>query len=68
MDRTINVSFDNVDNRFLFVLISAKRALQLQRGAKPKVEIGTKKPTVLAMAEALEEKVEYELPETPEKK
>lgn len=68
MDRTINVSFDNVDNRFLFVLISAKRALQLQKGAKPRLDVGTKKPTVIAMAEALEDKVEYELPETPKKK
>jgi DNA-directed RNA polymerase omega subunit len=62
MDRTTIVSYDNISNRFLFVLIAAKRALQLQKGAKPRIEIGTKKPTVVAMAEVMENKVEYQLP------
>jgi DNA-directed RNA polymerase omega subunit len=53
---------DQVDNRFLFVLVSAKRALQLQKGAKPKVEASTKKPTVVAMMETLENRVPYQLP------
>jgi DNA-directed RNA polymerase omega subunit len=62
MDRTTIVSQDNISNRFLFVLIAAKRALQLQKGAKPRIELGTKKPTVVAMSEVLENKVEYQLP------
>jgi DNA-directed RNA polymerase omega subunit len=62
MDRTANISYDNIDNRFLFVLVAAKRALQLQKGARPRVEIGTKKPTVVAELEVLNNKVNYQLP------
>jgi len=68
MERTINLSYDNIDNRFLFVMVAAKRALQLQRGARPRTDAGTKKPTVVAMAELLEEKVQYELPTKPKEK
>lgn len=57
-----NVSLDKVDNRFLFVLLSARRALQLQKGARPRVETSTKKPTVVAMTEVLQNRVEYTLP------
>ena len=56
------MSLDQVDNRFLFVLLSARRALQLQRGARARVETSTKKPTVVAMAEVIGNKVEYTLP------
>jgi len=62
MDYMNLVSLDNVDNRFLFVLVAARRALQLQKGAKPRVETITKKPTVVAMSEVLGSKVQYQLP------
>lgn len=68
MDQTINISYDNIENRFLFVLLSAKRALQLQKGARPREEVGTKKPTIVAMAEALSDKIGYELPQKKEKR
>lgn len=56
------VSLDKVGNRFLFVLIAAKRALQLQKGAKARVELSTKKPTVVAMAEEMANRVQFQLP------
>ena len=63
MDRTaVNISYDNIDNRFLFVLVAAKRALQLQKGARPRVEVGTKKPTMVGMSEVLVDKVQFQLP------
>jgi DNA-directed RNA polymerase omega subunit len=62
MDRTAVISYDNIDNRFLFVLVAAKRALQLQKGARPRVDISTKKPTVVAELEVLGSKVNYQLP------
>ena len=68
MNKATNISQDNYDNRFLFVLVAAKRALQLQKGARPRLDIGTRKPTVLAMAEVLEDKVEFELPVKAEEK
>jgi DNA-directed RNA polymerase subunit K/omega len=49
-------------------MIAAKRALQLQRGAKPRSDIGIRKPTVVAMLESLEQKVSYELPDKPKEK
>ena len=62
MDRTAVISYDNIDNRFLFVLVAAKRALQLQKGARPRVESSTKKPTVVSELEVLAEKVTFSLP------
>ena len=62
MDRSAVISYDNIDNRFLFVLVAAKRALQLQKGARPRVESPTKKPTVVAELEVLATKVSFQLP------
>ena len=62
MDRSAVISYDNIDNRFLFVLVAAKRALQLQKGARPRVESPTKKPTVVAELEVLANKVSFTLP------
>ena len=62
MDRSAIISYDNIDNRFLFVLVAAKRALQLQKGARPRVESQTKKPTVVAELEVLADTVKYQLP------
>ncbi len=66
MERVTNISQDTFDNRFLFVLVAAKRALQLQKGARARMDVGTRKPTVVAMAEVLADKVEFELPVKPE--
>jgi DNA-directed RNA polymerase omega subunit len=63
METSPSISLDNIDNRFLFVLLSAKRALQLQRGAKARVDVGTKKSTVIAMHEVLDDKVQFETPQ-----
>jgi DNA-directed RNA polymerase omega subunit len=64
MDRTAVISYDNIENRFLFVLVAAKRALQLQKGARQRVDVGSKKPTVVAELEVLANKVSYQLPAT----
>jgi len=62
MDRSAVISYDNIDNRFLFVLVAAKRALQVQKGGRPRVEAPTKKPTVVAELEVLANKVKFQLP------
>ena len=62
MDRSAVISYDNIDNRFLFVLVAAKRALQVQKGGRPRVDAPTKKPTVVAELEVLAGKVSYMLP------
>lgn len=62
MEFSAYTSADRIDNRFLFVMLVARRALQLQKGAKARVETGQKKPTVVAMAEVLDDRVQYSTP------
>ena len=54
---TVEDCLDNVDNRFELVLIAAKRARQLSMGADPLVELENDKPTVLALREIAENKI-----------
>lgn len=55
----IRVNFDKLDNPFLFVVVSAERAEQLQRGALPRVTLKSKKSTTIAMVETLKNRVKY---------
>ncbi|HEX2223556.1 MAG TPA: DNA-directed RNA polymerase subunit omega [Thermoanaerobaculia bacterium] len=48
-----------VDSKFRFVLVAANRAEQIMRGARPKVEVGKRKPTRLAMEEVDHSLVEW---------
>lgn len=41
----------SIDSKFRFILVAAKRARQLQAGAKPLVQSPYKKTTKIAMAE-----------------
>lgn len=43
--------YGNVDSKFRFVIVAAKRAKQLIKGAKTKIEAKTKNPIRLAQAE-----------------
>jgi DNA-directed RNA polymerase omega subunit len=40
-----------LDSKFRLVLVAANRAEQLMRGARPKVDLASRKPTVIAMRE-----------------
>lgn len=42
---------ERMDSKFRFILVAAKRARQLQAGAKPLVQTPYKKPTKVAVAE-----------------
>ena len=42
---------ENVENKYRFVTLAAKRAEQLQVGALPRVPDGNRKPTVVAQQE-----------------
>ena len=49
---TVEDCLDNVDNRFELVMVSSKRARQIQTGGKdPLVEADNDKPTVIALRE-----------------
>jgi DNA-directed RNA polymerase subunit omega len=54
---TVEDCLDNVENRFELVLVAAKRARQLSMGADPLVELENDKPTVLALREIAENKI-----------
>lgn len=48
---TVEDCLRNVDNRFALVLMSAQRARQLLKGAKPTVEHAKNKAAVMALRE-----------------
>ena len=52
---TVEDCLDNVDNRFELVMVSSKRARQIQTGGKdPMVKADNDKPTVIALREIAE--------------
>jgi len=52
---------ERIDSTFRFVLIAAKRAEQLLRGARPKVETSAQaRPTRIALREIAEDLVEWD--------
>ncbi|MEE8200953.1 MAG: DNA-directed RNA polymerase subunit omega [Candidatus Acidoferrales bacterium] len=55
-------SLDRIDSKFTFVLAAAKRARQLQAGARPLVPTTAHKSTCMAMEEVLAGVVPYVLP------
>jgi DNA-directed RNA polymerase subunit omega len=57
---TVEDCLDNVDNRFALVLLSAQRARQLLKGAKPTVEHSKNKAAVLSLREIAAGNVYYE--------
>ena len=56
-------SLNKVSNRYLLVVLAAKRARQINRGAAARVETRQKKPTSVALEEIAAAKVEYRVKE-----
>ena len=55
----------DVDSKFRFITVAAQRAKQLQNGAKPRVEVRSRKATRIAMQEVLAEAISWEVKEDP---
>ncbi len=55
---TVEDCLENVDNRFQLVLIAARRARQLALGSQALVPWGNDKPTVVALREIAEGRVD----------
>lgn len=51
---------ERIDSKFRFVLLSAQRAEQMMRGARPRIEILETKPTTVAVAEILGDAVAWD--------
>jgi hypothetical protein len=47
------------EHRFLFVTVASRRVVQIRAGARPRVDAGSHKPTVVAVAEVLAGFVPY---------
>ena len=56
-------ALNKVSNRYLLVVLAAKRARQLNRGAVAQVETKHKKPTSTALEEIADAKVGYRVRE-----
>jgi DNA-directed RNA polymerase subunit omega len=65
---SLEQALENVTNRYLLVVLSAKRARQINRGAAPRVESRHRKPTSMALEEISQAKVEYRVKEEGETK
>jgi DNA-directed RNA polymerase subunit omega len=63
---SLEQAVNKVSNRYLLVVLSAKRARQINRGALPRVESRHKKPTSVALEEIAANKVEYRVKEDAE--
>lgn len=53
---------DPEQSTYRFIIVAAKRARQLQSGARPVLPTSSKKPTVIAMEEARRGLVKYYVP------
>jgi DNA-directed RNA polymerase omega subunit len=64
-------NYGDVDSKFRFVILAAKRAKQLLKGAKPKIKTKTHNPIRIAQLELQDGVIEYDIvadlkEETPE--
>lgn len=58
---SLEKALSTVANRYLLVVLAAKRARQINRGSPPRVETRYKKPTSMALEEIAQAKVEYRM-------
>lgn len=53
------------DSNYRFILVAARRARQIQGGARPMVDTSSRKPCRIAREEIVAGKVAWLIPETP---
>ena len=63
---SLEEALNKVSNRYLLVVLSAKRARQINRGAAARVDSNHQKPTSVARQEIASAKVEYRVKEEGE--
>ncbi len=63
---SLESAVNKVSNRYLLVVLSAKRARQINRGAVARLESKHKKPTSVSLEEIAAAKVEYRVKEEGE--
>jgi DNA-directed RNA polymerase subunit omega len=55
-----------IDSKYRKILIAAKRSKQLQRGAKPRVNLPNAKPTRIALEEVEQGLIDFEVIDQPQ--
>lgn len=63
MDIIVEKSLQKIKNRYLLVVLAARRARQLGAGFEPLVETKRSKPTIIALEEVAEGKASVETDE-----
>ncbi len=56
---------EGFDSNYRYVLVAARRARQIQNGARPVVDTHSRKPCRIAEEEILAGKVKWEVPQPP---
>ena len=56
---------EGFDSNYRYILVAARRARQLQGGAPPVIETGSRKPCRIAQDEIKAGKVKWTIPEVP---
>jgi DNA-directed RNA polymerase subunit omega len=56
---------EGFDSNYRYILVAARRARQLQGGAPPVIETGSRKPCRIAQDEIQAGKVKWTIPEAP---
>lgn len=54
-------AFGTIDSKYRYIILAAKRAKQLLKGAKPKIQTKSKSPIRIAQREVREGLIEYEI-------
>jgi DNA-directed RNA polymerase omega subunit len=57
---------ERIDSTFRYVLLAARRAEQLMRGGRPKIEVPQTKPSRIALAEVSQDVLEWDYGPAPE--
>ncbi len=63
---TFSIPDDSEQSTYRFIIVAAKRARQLQSGARPFLPTTSKKPTVTAVEEVRRGLIKYTDPAKPE--
>lgn len=63
IEKAADGSQPELDSKYRLIIVAAKRSKQLQRGAKPRIDIDAQKhkPTRIALEEVIRGKVPFEI-------
>jgi DNA-directed RNA polymerase subunit omega len=69
-DAVVQNKLTDVDSKYRLIIVAAKRSKQIQRGARPRIDIDPQKhkPTRIALEEVLRGKVDYSIVDLERKK